>query len=203
VAKIRGTEGYGETAQDYLARDRDLVFDEVHAPILHLLPRAPSDILDIGAGSGRDAAHLAALGHRLVAVEPTDELRAHAVSTYASPRIEWLNDGLPNLGATRALNRSYDFVMLSAVWMHLDEAERARAMPNLASLMRKDARAAISLRHGPVPPGRRMFEVTAEETMALAQASGLACLLNQRHPSIQEHNRRAGVVWTRLAFRRE
>lgn len=202
MVKANGTQGYTETADTYLARDGALVFDEVHEPILHFLPQAPSDILDIGAGAGRDAAHLATLGHRVVAAEPTDPLREYGQTHHAALNIEWLDDALPDLTATRALNRSYDVVMLSAVWMHLDEAERARAMPNVAALTRDGALVTLSLRHGPVPPGRRMFEVSGEETIALAKASGLACVLNVARPSIQEHNRSAGVVWTRLAFRK-
>jgi SAM-dependent methyltransferase len=200
MIKANGTQGYAETAETYLARDAALVFDEVHEHILHLLPQAPSDILDIGAGAGRDAAHFANLGHRVVAAEPTDPLRDYGQAHHAG--IDWLDDALPDLTVTRALGRIFDVVMLSAVWMHLDKAERTRAMPNVAALARDGALVTVSLRHGPVPPGRRMFEVTPDETIALAKASGLACILNVARPSIQEHNRRAGVVWTRLAFRK-
>lgn len=203
MANANGTQGYAEADAAYLARDAALVFDEVHESILHLLPQAPSDILDIGAGSGRDAAHLARFGHRVVAAEPTAPLRAYGMTHHAGPNIVWLDDALPDLTATRALNRTFDFVMLSGVWMHLDAAERVRAMTNVAALMRHGALVAISLRHGPVPPGRRMFQVTASETVALAEANGLTCVLNLGgSPSIQENNRRTGVVWTRLAFRR-
>ena len=57
----------------------------------------------------------------------------------------------------------------------------------------------MSLRHGPVPPTRRIFEVSAEETMQLAQAQGLHPVLKRRTRSIQNVNRLA-VTWTRLAF---
>jgi SAM-dependent methyltransferase len=202
TAAVRGTEGYAENARDFLARDQSLVFTDVHAPVLHLLPTAPCDVLDVGAGGGRDAAHFAGMGHRVVAVEPTEALRAHAVGRNGAPHIEWLNDSLPDLADTRALGRAFDLVMLTAVWMHLDEAERRRAMPNLAALMRGGGAMIMSLRHGPVPPGRRMFEVTGAETIDLARSQGLDCLLNTRTESVQEHNRLAGVTWTRLAFRK-
>jgi len=58
----------------------------------------------------------------------------------------------------------------------------------------------MSLRHGPVPQGRRIFEVSAEETIQLAQEQGLHVVLNLHTESVQEINRRAGVTWTRLAF---
>jgi SAM-dependent methyltransferase len=202
ASTVPGTEGYAEVADEFLRRDQELAFAEVHAPVLHLLPAAPCDVLDVGAGAGRDAAHFAALGCRVVAVEPTEPFRAHAVANHSSPRIEWLNDSLPDLAVTRTLGRTFDLVMLSAVWMHLDETERRRAMPHLAALMRRGAAMIMSLRHGPVPPGRRMFEVTGSETIDLARPQNLDCLLNKPAESVQEHNRRAGVTWTWLAFRK-
>ena len=89
--------------------------------------------------------------------------------------------------------------MLTAVWMHLDELQRRRAMPNVAALVRNGGVVMISLRHGPVPPGRRMFEVSAEETIALAQPLGLCRILRREaEPSL----RQPGVTWTWLAFRK-
>ena len=199
---VPGTEGYAETAQDYLLLDGRLSFEEVHAPVLHLMPKAACDVLDIGSGSGRDAAHLARKGHSVVAVEPTDALRTHAIATHRAAGIHWIDDSLPNLALTRALGRTFNLVLLTGVWMHLDDGERRRAMPNVSALMRENALAIMSLRHGPVPPGRRMFDVAADETIDLARNEGMECVLNIRTPSVQEHNRRAGVTWTRLAFRK-
>jgi SAM-dependent methyltransferase len=156
--------------------------------------------VDIGAGTGRDAAALAAKGHEVVAVEPTHELRRPGMTLHPSSRIEWLDDSLPDLAVLTARGEPFDVVMLTAVWMHLDEPERRRAMPTVAALVRSGGVMIMSLRHGPVPAGRRMFEVSAEETIQLARAQGLDPLLNLRTPSTQPANRLAGVTWTRLAF---
>jgi SAM-dependent methyltransferase len=119
---------------------------------------------------------------------------------HPSSMIEWVDDSLPDLAAVRARGEAFDAVMLTAVWMHLDELQRRQAMPNIAALVRNGGVMIMSLRHGPVPPGRRMFEVSAEETIALAQPLGLRCALNQAaEPSL----RQPGVSWTRLAFRKE
>src|SRR5947209_14764164 len=93
----------------------------------------------------------------------------------------------------------FDAVMLTAVWMHLDAPQRRQAMPNVAALVRDGGVMIMTLRHGPVPPGRRMFEVSAEETAALAQPLGLRCVLNRQAESSL---RQPGVTWTRLAFRK-
>ena len=201
AARVSGTEGYAEAAAAMLARP--LSFDEVHRPVLHLMPTQPCRVLDIGAGAGHDAADLAAMGHGVVAVEPTEALRVPAMALHPSPAIEWVDDNLPELRALAARAASFDLVLLTAVWMHLDAEQRRRAMPNVAALLRAGGLMIMSLRHGPVPEGRRMFEVSGDETIGLATARGLILLLRQRADSVQEHNRRAGVTWTWLAFARE
>src|SRR5204863_3062756 len=132
---------------------------------LHLIPAEPSGVLDIGSGTGRDAAWFAAMGHRVVTVEPADAMRLPAMALHPSPRIEWLDDSLPELALLRARGERFDLVMLTAVWMHLDEAERIRAMPNVAALAKAGAAVAMTIRHGPVPPGRRLFAVSAEASI--------------------------------------
>jgi len=107
---------------------------------------------------------------------------------------------LPDLNSLLARAETFDLVMLSAVWMHLDASQRRHAMPKVASLIRIGGMMIMSLRHGPVPRGRRMFEVSADETIRLAREQGLDAVLNLRTDSVQEVNRRAGVTWTRLAF---
>jgi SAM-dependent methyltransferase len=199
-AQVSGTEGYAEEADELFKLYEAISAAHSHRAVLHLIPTAPASILDIGSGTGRDAAWFASQGHRVVAVEPTDAMRIPAMALHPSPAIEWLDDSLPDLALLRARGETFDLVMLSAVWMHLDEAQRRRAMPNLAALIAAGGTVIMTLRHGPVPAGRRMFEVSAEETIELAQAQGLQVVLNVRMESSQEANRIAGVNWTTLAF---
>ena len=198
---IPGTQGYADSAGDLAARYESLAFEDKHAPILSLLPPPPAPVLDIGAGTGADAAWLAQRGHPVVAVEPTAGLRMHGMALHASTAIEWMDDSLPDLEKVVRRSRTFAFVLLSAVWMHLDERERRAAMPNLAALLAPDGVLALSLRHGPAPAGRRMFDVSAQETIALAQEQGLRAVLEVETPSLQQGNRAARVTWTRLAFR--
>ena len=140
------------------------------------------------------------MGHRVVTAEPVDELREPARALYPSAAIEWIGDGLPGLPTLISRADPFDLIKLTGVWMHLDADERAAAMPTLAGLLSPGGRLLMSLRHGPVPTGRRMFEVTAEETVDLAKQEGLAPLLTVRTESIQPANRLAGVTWTWLGF---
>ena len=197
-ARVSGTEGYAEEADALVGRYESIRFADLHGPVLHLLPAAPGRVLDIGSGTGRDAAAFAAMGHAVVAVEPTAELRARAAVLHPSPRIEWLDDGLPDLARLAGRGGCFDLVMLTAVWMHLDDEQRRRAMPGVARLVGRGGAAIFSLRHGPVPPGRRMFDVSAEETVELAAAEGLGLAL--RLDNQADASGRPGVGWTRLAF---
>jgi SAM-dependent methyltransferase len=200
AARVSGTEHYADEAPELLKRYESISFADAQAPVLQLIPPAPGRALDIGAGTGRDAAGLVALGYSVLAAEPTEELRRGARLLHPSPMIEWLDDSLPDLVAVRARRKEFDLVMLTAVWMHLDEAQRQRAMPNVSALVRNGGIVIMSLRHGPIPSGRRMFEVSAEETIALARRSNLLCTLNRE---AEASLRQPGVSWTRLGFQKD
>ncbi len=197
--RISGTENYAEEAPELLKRYESISFADTHRTVMHLIPKEPCRVLDIGAGTGRDAAGFAAMGHRVVAAEPTEGMRCGAMALHPSPLIEWLDDSLPDLASLRARGEQFDVVMLTAVWMHLDEQQRRRAIGNVAALVGGGGVMIMTLRHGPVPPGRRMFEVSAEETISLAEPLGLRCVLNR---PAESSLRQPGVSWTRLAFRK-
>ncbi len=199
---LPGTAGYVETAERLIPRYEALDFDELHAAMLDLMPEKPLRLLDIGAGTGRDAACFAAEGHQVTAVEPTDALRNAGMRLHADHDIEWIDDGLPDLATIKGREGAFDHILLTGVWMHLEKTERMRAMPVLASLMAPGARLMLSLRHGPVPEGRRMFEVTGAETADLAAKAGLTLIRERHTESIQPDNRAQGVHWTMLAFDR-
>jgi SAM-dependent methyltransferase len=202
-ANVSGTEGYAEEAEDLFKRYESISGAETHKAILHLIPAAESHVLDVGAGTGRDAAWFASMGHRVTAVEPTEAMRLPAMKLHPSPAIEWLDDSLPELALVRSRGEPFDLILLSAVWMHFDSAQRREAMASLAALLRTGGTLIMRVRHGPVPQGRRMFEIPDEETIELAGAHDLHTVLNQRVESALQANRDAGVSWTHLAFARK
>ncbi|MDR3082329.1 MAG: class I SAM-dependent methyltransferase [Streptomyces sp.] len=195
---MAGNAGYGEAAAALAEQYESVSFDEVHREVLHLFPTQPSSVLDVGAGSGRDAAALAARGHRVVAAEPTAELRRLGELLHADRDVQWLDDALPDLPSLSGQERRFDLILLTAVWMHLDEQERATAMANLVGLLGNSGQIALSLRHGPVPAGRRMFPVSAQETVELAQRHGLE-VVHLAHR--EDLHGRPDVAWTCLVLR--
>ena len=153
--------------------------------------------LDVGAGSGRDAAWLAELGFDVVAVEPAAGMRAEARRLHRDERIRWLDDRLPALNATHALALSFDLIQLSGVWQHVAPADRQRAFRKLATLLKPGGLLILTLRHGPAPPDRPMHAVTTGEVEALAREHGLTIA---RVISAPDALGRSDVAWTTVAM---
>lgn len=192
--------GYAEEVDSLFVRYESRAPAKIHEPWIQFFPPAPARILDIGAGTGRDAAWLASLGHTVLAVEPTDALRIGAAKLHPEPEITWLDDILPGIPNVIARGETYGLILMHAVWMHLTEQERIDGMANLAGLLASGGRIAMSQRHGKIPEGRRMFDVSGEETIGLAARHGLKNLLHERAESIQAENRARGIEWTKLVF---
>ncbi|WP_051843853.1 class I SAM-dependent methyltransferase [Streptomyces sp. NRRL S-813] len=191
----RGTAGYAESADALAVQYEEVTFEAVHGAVLQLVPAEPGRILDVGAGTGRDAAALAARGHHVVAVEPTPELREHGQRIHPDSTIHWVDDTLPDLVLTQG---RFDAVFATAVWMHLDAGERRRAMARIAALLIPGGLFFVTLRHGPVPEGRHMFDVSAAETVESGSTYGLRTVhLSER----SDLHGRSGVHWSHLVLR--
>jgi SAM-dependent methyltransferase len=196
MTRDASTSGYRESAQALIEQYERISFEDVHRPTLHLFPLPPATVLDIGAGTGRDAAALARRGHVVTAVEPTPELRAWGQANHLLP-IRWIDDMLPRLETVRALGERFDLLLLTAVWMHLDAAQQREAMRTLATLAAPGGLVSMTLRHGPVPMGRRMFDVTADEVSSLAAEFGLRAMYRAQAPDMLD---RPDVRWTFLVL---
>ena len=157
-------------------------------------------MIDVGAGTGRDAAWFAERGYKVLAVEPVAAFRETMPAYEGHPAIEWLDDRLPDLARVLGRNECFDVVMVSGVWQHIDDAARKIAMAALAQLTGDGGAFVLSLRHGPGSPARPCYPCTAEDTVTLAKANGLRVVYLERRASIQPQNRAAGVNWTWLVL---
>ncbi|WP_304619602.1 class I SAM-dependent methyltransferase [Paracoccus sediminilitoris] len=191
--KYEGAAGH-ELAAQYEAIDPA----QIHEAVIPHLPTAPAAILDVGAGSGRDAAWLAALGHTVLAVEPSTTMREEAQRRHPHTRITWLADSLPSLEAVYRLGAAFDVVLLSAVWMHVAPAERARAFRKLVTLLKPGGILALSLRLGPPVAGRDMHPVDLAEVEALARRQGLVMVTTEVVP---DRLGRPEITWVQIVLR--
>ena len=167
---------YHERAKRVADDYESLSFPDVHNWLIDRLPPGgESIVLDVGAGSGRDAAWLAERGHEVVAVEPAAALRQEAACRHPDPRIRWLDDQLPGLEDVHRLGLCFDAILLSAVWMHVPEGQRARAFRKLITLLKPGGMLAFTLRLGPEDPERGLRPVSVAELRQLAAEHG-ACV---------------------------
>ena len=184
---------YDQNAEQLVSQYESLTFEHVHPALLTMLPPPGATILDVGAGSGRDAAWFAAKGYDVVAAEPSEAMRTLARQRHPSPRIHWVTDTLPDLAQVRRLGLSFDLILLSAVWMHVPPTARQRALRKLATLLSPNGRIAISLRIGPPDADRAMYRVTLQELTAMAQQFGLRLVSTDDSP---DRLGRPGISWT-------
>ena len=87
ISSMSDTVGpYDAKAGILAARYETVRADAAHAALLQYIPNGPDLIaLDVGAGSGRDAAWLASLGYDVVAVEPAAGMRVEGQRRHPDP----------------------------------------------------------------------------------------------------------------------
>lgn len=190
------------TTGSFVERSEAVSTEKLLEPFVDIFPPPPARIIDIAAGTGRDAAWLSQRGYEVTAVEPVAELRDIGMSLHATDRIDWRDGTLPDLSISPALAHGFDIALLSAVWQHLDDRDRARSMPRIAALTVIGGLVLISLRQGPSTPSPTLHAASVQATIDLAGANGLRVEREARIDSMQAADRAAGVYWMWLAFRR-
>ncbi len=188
---------YSQNADDFLRQYESLSPASVNREWAGFIPERGSRILDVGAGSGRDSAWMASMGHAVVAVEPADGLRKKAMAAHPDPFIRWSDDSLPALASVRGLRLRFDLVLVNAVWMHVAPAERENAFGNLRGLLSPGGRLVITLRHGPSPDEREMHPVHCGELTALADRFALDLLHSAKNG---DKLGREAVSWSTMVF---
>ena len=88
-------DGYARAEPDIISRFESISSEELYRPVESIMPTNPKSVLDIGAGTGRDAAWFADRGAKVLAVEPVARLREAGMSLHNFDNIEWLDDVLP------------------------------------------------------------------------------------------------------------
>jgi len=198
---VPGTRGYENVAERFVDVSQALDFAETNKHFLEFIPTTPGRVLDAGSGAGQNAAALARLGHSVVAVEPMSAFLSAAHSTYADLDIAWIDDRLPMLDTLGEAPCKFDFILVQAVWHHLDEEERSIAMARLSTLLDDGGACAISLRNGPAGGGTHVFPTDGLATASLAEGCGLEVVFHlANQPSLMPNKR--NVTWTHMAFRK-
>lgn len=181
---------------------RDVSFDAVHAPLLKHLPRKGSRVIDIGAGAGRDAYALAELGYDLTAVEPSAKMRrVGQLGEEHSGRVTWVDDSLPALMRVRATGEAFQFILCSAVLMHLPACLLGASFFALRTIAEPAAALAVTVRNLlPSDPPGIFHDHDRATIVGEAATAGFALIEDGANIDLF---RRSDANWSWFVFRAE
>ncbi|MGS0692407.1 class I SAM-dependent methyltransferase [Shewanella sp. 30m-9] len=187
------------------------------ACLTHMRGNVRVNVLDIGAGSGRDVKYFAEQASEqqavtVYAVEPAHELAAIGQKLTQSLNVTWLQDSLPQLNALAKLDTlaktdalvttglRFKLILLSAVWMHIPASERLQSLNRLTQLLEPTGKLIITLRHGPSGDEREMHQVSIAELATMSAKVGLTII--DSVTAEQDKLGRAEVHWETVVLQR-
>lgn len=163
---------YDKNAQKLSQQYNSVSFESAHASWKTHWPKHSDKVLDVGAGSGRDALWMAEQGADVIALEPSLEMIEQG-KALTKENVTWLNDELPSLNKAQNLAMRFDLILVSAVWMHIAPSERTHAFNQLSNLLADSGKMVVTLRHGGFDDERTGYPVSVEELSDLAKAKGI------------------------------
>lgn len=194
--------GYVRDADVLINRYNAVNPTDLYAPVIAHFPKRPSRILDIGAGTGRDAIWLNAAGHSVTAVEPVRAFRHAGAQSDPRREIQWFDGQLPELSCLNGNNAPFDLILLSAVWHHLDPKIHLKALLRISDLTAENGKVVMSLRYGATAKARTGFMVDINELKSYADKAGLFPVMGAQAASTQKENKASGVTWAWIVFQK-
>lgn len=190
---------YSANAEQVRQRFAKSNSDVALSAFLEYLPAAAAQILDIGAGSGRDALFFAERGHQVTAVEPAEALRKIGEELTRGSGVVWEDDRLPELKKLRSNGQKFDFICLNAVWMFLPPDLRLPSLQTLADLLQPSGYIGMNVQKT-FGPRQEFKSVTSEaEFSRLADMVGLSLDLYQVTADSQARDE---IEWQRVVYQK-
>lgn len=188
---------YERDPKAFADRYDSVAFEDVHPHVLTYLPSSGS-VLDVGAGSGRDARFMAARGLKVTAVEPSAGLRD--LGARNSKDVIWIDDRLPDLERIVEKTERFDLILCSAVLMLVEPMDLKKSLTTFAQVLVPAGKLAINLRT-PMPeePPGIFFDHTDHDVLAAADAAGFRCL---HRFEAKDALGRSGYDWRGFVFER-
>ena len=195
-SKDKNIEFYSENSALLFSQYQSISFQNVHNTWIQVIDfKQCETALDIGAGSGRDTLALKYKKLCVTAIEPSDDLRALG-QEFTGEDVTWLGDTLPKLAKVK--DKTFDIILVSAVWMHLSPHEQSQSLQTIRTLLNDNGYLIITLRHGDFSDSRTAFEMDANRTIDEAKQQGLSLILsNHEGDKLSRDN----VSWHTLCFK--
>lgn len=175
----------------------NLSSDLLFASVIPYLP-STGNALDIGSGSGRDAAWLNRRGYSVTAVEPSKEMLSFAKKNHQE-NIIWLHDSLPHLTTLVRSEEKFNVILISAVWMHIIPEERHLSFKRIHNLLQSNGILIVTLRHGPNANNKITHQISSEEIINLSKLYNMVVELIHHSKDQLE---RSEVYWETIIMRR-
>jgi len=183
---------YTLNAANLVSQYNELSFEEIHKEWSFYWPVSGESVLDVGAGTGRDAKWMALKNCQIDALEPNTAMRREGELYTKGVGVIWGQDSLPLLKTIVNSEKRFDLILLSAVWMHVPVAERSVAFARLVKLLKKGGRLVITLRHGGFNDGRITHGVGLDELAKLSANEGCQIVHSYESSDVMS---RAEVYW--------
>jgi len=197
IANNNTIQYYSANAGRFYKKYKQLHFEKINSLWIQLIPSGKLRVLDVGSGSGRDAAWFAQKGHEVVAVEPADGLRELAEKKHSNYSIRWMKDGLPRLQKIKRLRLKFELILLNAVWMHIAPKHKEESFNNLINMLSEGGKLIITLRHGASPDKRIMHPICKKELIHFSKTKKIKLLLDIKS---DDSFGRTDVSWETIVF---
>jgi SAM-dependent methyltransferase len=196
--RLTAPKYYDLDAAGYAARYDSVSFESVHPLLSRYLP-STGLALDIGAGSGRDARAMSVYGLEVIAVEPSEGLRA--IGQANSSGVHWIDDHLPRLGSLIRTAERFDYILCSAVLMLIAPSDLTGSFITMAKLLGDGGRLGVNLR-APLScePAELFFDHSDAGVLQAAEAAGLVCV---DRGEADDAIGRGGYRWRSFVFLRK
>ena len=160
---------YDDHWQEYVERTQHMDMCEITNHFTQRLP-AGAKVLDIGAGSGRDARNFVNLGYQVVALEPSSKLAKHLRHIAGLEVVEIGAEAIEDVS-------QFDGAWACASLLHLDERRLPEAMHRICRALKPGGILYLSFKVGDgvriAADGRLFNDMTADDLMRLVKNEGL------------------------------
>ncbi|MCX7031268.1 MAG: methyltransferase domain-containing protein [Spirochaetes bacterium] len=164
----RTVSRYDSHARELSRRYESADMSQLYTMLLRYLPPKGASVLELGCGSGRDAAFLLASGYEVTAVDASAGMVAEATRFHPELAGRVSCAAIPFPADSPLLQRSFDAVVSIAVFMHIPDNDLAAAASQLRVLVRQG--------------GILFLEVSSGRQGLQAERDGKGRLFRERRP---------------------